>query len=282
VVEREALAEDLVELAPMPATVVHGTRDPFVVPEYVAELGRLREGVLVITLDSGHDIATSHAREAALAIDPDLDPDETAARVERAKTDRKLRPPTRAVSATLDSDALLTGVRGLIYMAFGVGLAVAPSQGDVGLLRLAFAILVLTRSATTITGLFTTRSIRQERLTSAATGFVGVAVGAFLLATPDVGRDILFMSVAGYLALSGFVDLFAALATVHSQARRRRLLIEGGLLVCAAALLVAGSIMVARLVVLAIMLTAVGAGATLLTYALTVRRTGGVLTQARL
>lgn len=282
IVENENLADDLASGPPVPVTVVHGSRDPFVVPEYARALADVRDGIEVVTLDAGHDIATERPLDAVAAIDPSVDPGQAAEAIEKAKTDRKLRPPTRGLAAAYSADALLAGAQGLVLVAFGLSLLLLPPEGDLVLMRLAFAVIVLTRSIATITGLFTTRSIRQEQLMSAVSAGVGILLGVFLVSAPEIARSVLFISVAAYLAFTGGVSVFAAYATSHAPGRRRRLLVEGFALLLAALLLLGGSVVVARLVVAVVIIAAVGSGTALITYALTAKRAGGLFSGARL
>ncbi len=281
VIEKECLSEELARLG-MPVTVVHGTRDPFVVPEYVRALAEVREGIEVVEVDAGHDIATERPLEALGAIDPNVDSEKAAEIVEKSKTDRKLRPSTSNLAALYNADSLLVGFRGLVYLAFGIGLAVLPNQGDLRLLRLAFVVLLFARSVSTITGLFTTRSIRQEKLTSAASGVVGILLGIFLMVSDQLALVTISLTVVAYLAFEGAVNLYAGWRTSHASSRRRRLLLEGTVQVLAALLLLAGSTLVARSLVLILTIGSIVAGTSLISFAIVTRKTGRVFTGARL
>jgi len=272
-IEAEVLTTDLLAVESIPVTVVHGTRDPFVVPEYAAAIGMLRPGIDIVTVDAGHDIAHLRPLEALAAIDPDLDPVASAVIIQKAKTDRKLRPATGGLSAAFGSDALLVAFRGLVYLAFGISLVFLPRTGELAVLRLAFAVMIFARSLSTITSLFTTSSIRQERLTSAAMGFVGLGVGVFLMLADDLARTTLVVVVASYLMGNGAIDLFAAYHTSHSSSKRMRLMVEGWVAVVAGLLLLAGSMIVARLIILVMIVASVAAGVSLLSYALVMRKT---------
>jgi pimeloyl-ACP methyl ester carboxylesterase/uncharacterized membrane protein HdeD (DUF308 family) len=276
VIECQTLAQDLTATDGIPVTVVHGTRDPFVVPEYVHALVGLRPGIDVTTVDAAHDIATEKPLDALAAIDPSINREEAAVIVEKAKTDRKLRPGANAFKGMFDSDALLVGFRGLVYLVWGLGLVFAPISGRATLLRIGFAVFLFARSLSILTGLLTTRSIRQERLTSALMGIVGILLGVFLLMTTEIAMRIIALWVVGYLMLSGAVNLYAAFHTLHSSKRRRRLLFEGGGAVLAALLLLAGSILVARLIILFVGVIAIAAGVSLISYALVARQAGSV------
>lgn len=276
VVECQVLSDDLLATDPIPATVVHGTRDPFVVPEYVYALTELRPGIDVVTIEAAHDIATEKPMEALLAIDPEVDTEKAATIIEKAKTDRKLRPSAGGLKTMFDADSLLVAVRGIIFVAWGLGIAILPAGTDLTLLRLGFAAFLFVRSLSIVTGLFTTRSIRQERLTSAMMGFVGIALGIFLVITPILARAIIVLWVAGYLLFSALVNLYAAHHTQHSKRRRRRLLFEGWGALLAGLLLLAGSVLVERLIVMFLVIGSIGAGVSLVSYALVARKAADV------
>jgi len=281
VVETECLADELARMT-IPVTVVHGVRDPFVVPEYVEALGELRPGIEIVNVDAGHNIATEKPLESIAAIDASVDAEKAALVVEKSKTDRKLRPSTVGLAATYNADSILVGIRGLLYLAFGLALVFLPPEGDLRLLRLAFVTLLFARSVSTITGLFTTNSIRQEKLTSAASGIVGIVLGVFLMVSTQLAAFTISLFIAGYLAFEGAVNVYAGVRTSHASKRRRRLLLEGGAQVIAALLLLGGSVLVARAIVLAIIVVSIGAGASLLSYAIVTRKTGRSLSSARL
>lgn len=275
VIERQTLASDL-EATSIPVTVVHGTRDPFVVPEYIEALAQVRSGIDVRTVDAAHDIATEKPLEALAAIDADTDLEAAAEQVEKAKTDRKLRPSSGGFKSMFDADALLVGFRGLVFLAWGLALAFAPKAQELVLLRLGFAAFLFARSVSIITGLFTTHSIRQERLTSALMGVVGIVLGVFLVLRPQLALFIISVWVAGYLVLAGVVNLYAAYHTLHSNKRRRLLMFEGWGALLAGLLLLGGSVIVARLAILFVTVGAIAAGASLISYALLARKAGAV------
>lgn len=275
-VETETLASDLATVAQIPVTVVHGLRDPFVVPEYVQALTERRSDVEVVTLDAAHDIATEHPLEALLAIDSGVDTERAAAVIEKARTDRKLRPSVSGFKMMFDADALLVGLKGLVYLAWGLGLALLPPSRDVTLLRFGFAAFLFARSLVVITGLFTTRSIRQELFSNALMGGVGMLLGVFLLVADNLAVTILSLWVVGYLLLTALVNLYAAFHTSHSGTKRKRLMFEGAGALVAGLLLLAGSVLVARLIIVFVTVGAIAAGASLLSYALLARRAGGV------
>ncbi|HET6350711.1 MAG TPA: alpha/beta fold hydrolase [Coriobacteriia bacterium] len=279
VIEKRQLADDL-SATSVPVTVIAGKRDPMVVPEAVEALAGLREGIEVRVLDSGHDIAHTLPVEAVAAIDPTIDPGVAAAVVEKSKTDRKLRPSARTLSAALDTDALLVGARGLLLMIFGAGLLFLPSAGDLNVLRFAFAAFVFVRAVATITGVFTTHSIRQEQMTSAIMGVVGMALGAFMLFTPSMTLLVLVLYACGYLLVTGVVYLYAAWRTQYSPKRRRRLLLEGSVSAAAALLLLAGSTLVAKLIVAFLTVGSLSMGFALISYALVVRRSAALTANA--
>lgn len=275
-VERETLASDLAAVPDIPVTVVHGQRDPFVVPEYIEALAAARPGTDVVTLDAAHDVATERPLDALAAIDGDIDLEHAAAVIEKSKTDRKLRPSVGGFKRMFDADSISVGLRGLIYLLWGLGLALLPTAQDVVLLRWGFAAFLFARSLVVITGLFTTRSIRQELLTSGLMGVVGMILGVFLLITEDLATTILSLWVVGYLLLTALVNLYAAFQTSHSGRKRRRLMFEGFGALAAGLLLFAGSVFVARLIIALLTIGAIAAGASLISYALLARRAGGV------
>lgn len=274
IIEQETLADDLAEVPLLPVTIVHGRRDPFVVPEYVRKLAEQRAGTEVVELDAAHDIATELPLEALSAIAPDIDRTLAADVVRKANTDRKLRPAVRGLTNAFDADSLIVGARGILYVAFGVGIAVLPSGGDLRLLRIAFALFLFGRSISTLTGLITTTSIRQERLTSILSGVSGIVVGIFLMVSLNLARSVLFFVVGSYLLVNGLIQLYGGLRAPHSSRRRWRLLIEGGASVAAGILLLAGSVVVARIVLALLAVASVAAGVSMLGYAALLRRTG--------
>ena len=151
-----------------------------------------------------------------------------------------------------------------------------PPQGDAKVLRLAFAVFVFARSISFITSVFTTRSIQQEKITNATSGIVGIVVGLFLVLDTSVSQSILVLAAAGYLLVTGFMDLFAALHSSSQSGRRGRLLWQGGGAVALGLLLLAGSLLAARLVSFVIMGASIAAGVALLTYVLVTVRLGRV------
>ncbi len=275
-IECETLAADLAEIPETPVTVVHGLRDPFVVPEYVRALAAEREGIEVVTLDAAHDIATERPLDAVAAIDPGVDPERAAHVVEKAKTDRKLRPSVGGFKSMFDADALLVGLRGFIYLAWGLAIAILPRSQDVVLLRYGFAAFLFARSLVVITGLFTTNSIRQELVTNALMGGVGMVLGVFLLIAENLAVQIISLWVVGYLLLTAVINLYAAFHTLHSSRKRRRLMFEGIGALAAGVLLLAGSVFVARLIIAFLTIGAIAAGVSLISYALLARKAGGI------
>ena len=275
-VEHETLASDLAAVPDIPVTVVHGQRDPFVVPEYIQALAAGRPGTDVVTLDAAHDIAAERPLDALTAIDGDVDMEHAAAVIEKSKTDRKLRPSVGGFKRMFDADSISVGLRGLVYLVWGLGLALLPTTQDVVLLRWGFAAFLFVRSLVVITGLFTTRSIRQELLTSGLMGVVGMILGVFLLLADNLAITILGLWVVGYLLLTALVNLYAAFQTSHSGRKRRRLMFEGFGALIAGLLLLAGSVFVARLIIALVTIGAIAAGASLISYALLARRAGGV------
>lgn len=265
-VEVEQVGSDLKAVPDIPVTVVYGTRDPFVVPEYVESLAALRENIEVISLDAGHDIATEHAATAARFVDPELSEGAAEELTAKAAKDPKLRPGQSSWRRLFAEDTPLVIFRALVYLALGVSMLFLPPEGDAQALRLAFAVFIFARSISFITSVFTTQSIQQEKITTAASGIVGIIIGLYLMLSPNTSLSILMWSAAGYLFVNAVVDLYAALHTSRESRRKGRLLLQGwgGLVV--SVLLVSGSVLAARLVGAAIMAVSIAYGVTLLTY----------------
>ncbi len=265
-VEVEQVGSDLRGVPEIPVTVVYGTRDPFVVPEYVESLGQLRDNIEVIRLDAGHDIATQLAAQAARLVDPGLPAEQVEDLTAKAAKDPKLRPGQSSWRRLFAEDTPLVLFRAVLYLALGLSMLFLPPQGDLQVLRLAFAIFIFARSISFITSVFTTHSIQQEKITNAASGLVGIAVGLYLMLGANVSQTILMWTAAGYLLFNGAINLFAALHTSPQSGRRGRLLWQGAGEVLLSLLLFSGSIFAARLVSLVIMGASIAAGVALLTY----------------
>jgi len=275
-IEVEQVGADLKATPEIPVTVAYGTRDPFVVPEYIESLGTLRDNIEVIRLEAGHDIATQQAVVAARIIDPELALDVAEDLTARAAKDPKLRPSQSSWDGLVREDTPLVIFRALLYLALGISMLFLPPQGDITVLRFAFAAFIFARSIAFITSVFTTHSIQQEKLTNAASGFIGILVGLFLMLTPNLTLTILVLSAAGYLALQGAINLFAATQTSRSSGRRPRLLWQGVAELVVAIALVSGSVLAARLVALVIMGSSIAAGVALLTFVGVTARLGKV------
>ncbi len=275
VIEQRPLADDLAATT-VPVTVIAGKRDPFVVPEAAEALSQLRPGIEVHLLDCGHDVAHTSPVDAVAVIDPNIEAEVVKRVVEKSKTDRKLRPSARTLAAAFNTDALLLGARGTLMTLFGLALLFLPPQRDLNVLRFAFASFLFVRSVSTITGVFTTRSIRQEQMTSAIMGLVGVALGIFLMFTPNMTRTVLVLYVCGYLIVTAVIYLYAGVRTNHSPVRRRRLLLEGSTSLLAGILLAAGSLLVARLIIAVLTIGSLIMGFALISYALVIRRSANM------
>lgn len=273
-IEVEQVGLDVSATPGIPVTVVYGTRDPFVVPEYIESLATLRDGIEVVRLDAGHDIATQQPVVSALIVDANLDPGTAEDLVERATKDPKLRPKQSSWAGLVTEDTPLVIFRALLYLALGVSMLFLPPQGDVKALRFAFAAFIFARSISFITSVFTTHSIQQEKLTNAASGFMGILVGLFLVLAPSLSLRILMLSAAAYLLVNGAINVFAALGGSRQSARRRRLMWQGAAEVGIALLLVSGSMLAARLVAFVIMGASIAAGIALLTYVIVTVRLG--------
>jgi pimeloyl-ACP methyl ester carboxylesterase/uncharacterized membrane protein HdeD (DUF308 family) len=273
-IEVEDVAGDLARAPDIPVTVVYGTKDPFVVPAYVESLAEVREGIEVIKVDAGHDIATQKALEAVGILDPAVEGARAEVLVEKAAKDPKLRPVQTGWRTTFTQDTALVLFRAVMYLALGLGLLFLPPEGDLRLLRFAFVIFIFARSVSAITGVFTTRSIRQEKITSAASGIVGIVLGIFLMVSTQLAATVIYLCAAAYLVFNGIIDLFAWSRTARGSRRRGPLLWEGLAAVLLGLLLVSGSVLVARLVNAAIMVGAIAAGVMLVTYVLVTTRLG--------
>jgi len=273
-VEVEQVGRDLKAVPEIPVTVVYGTRDPFVVPEYVESLGELRDNIEVARLDAGHDIATQFAAVAARFVDPELPADLVEDLTAKAAKDPKLRPGQSSWKRLFAEDTPLVLFRAVLYLALGLSMLFLPPQGDLTVLRLAFAVFIFARSISFITSVFTTHSIQQEKITNAASGLVGIAIGLYLMLGPNVSQTILMWVAAGYLLFNGVVNLFAAIHTSPQSGRRGRLLWQGVGEVLMSLLLFSGSILAARLVSLFIMGTSIAAGVALITYLIVTTKLG--------
>ncbi|NTU71153.1 MAG: alpha/beta fold hydrolase [Coriobacteriia bacterium] len=265
-IEVEHVGEDLRACPDVPVTLVYGTRDPFVVPEYIEALAASREGAETVRLEAGHDIATQMAPTAVRIIDPEV-PEQTASELAaKALKDPKLRPNQSSWAGLFAQDNALIIFRALLYLALGGSMLFLPPSGDVQVLRIAFAIFMFARSISFITSVFTTQSIQQERFTNAASGIAGIAVGIFLMLAPNISAAILAITVAGYLVVNAVVNLFAAFYSSHKSRRRRLLAAQGLAELAAAALLLAGSTFTGRVIMLLIMVGSIASGVSLLTY----------------
>jgi len=273
-IEVEQVGADLRATPNIPVTVVYGTRDPFVVPEYVESLATLRDNIEVVRLDAGHDIATQQSVVSARIVEPGLETEAATDLVARAAKDPKLRPTQSSWAGLFSQDTPLVIFRAVLYLALGVSMLFLPPQGDVRVLRIAFAVFILARSISFITSVFTTHSIQQEKITNAASGFIGILVGLFLMLTPSLSLKILMLSAAAYLLLNGAINVFAAFGSSRHSGRRARLLWQGAAEVVLALLLVSGSMLAARLVALVIMGASIAAGIALLTYVIVTVRIG--------
>lgn len=275
-VEVEQVGADLLAVPNIPVTVVFGTKDPFVVPEYIRHLGGLRENIEVIELEAGHDIADEQAAVATRIIDPSVDIETTEALVAKAAKDPKLRPTQSSWQRLFAEDMPLVIFRGLLYLALGVSMLLLPPQGDVKILRLAFAIFLFARSISFITSVFTTHSIQQEKITNAASGLVGIGVGVLLMLNTNISETILVVSAAAYLLFNGAINLYAAARSSRQSNRRGRLMLQGGGEAALGLLLLSGSLLAAGLVKIFIMGGSIAAGVALITYAMVTLRLGRI------
>jgi cis-3-alkyl-4-acyloxetan-2-one decarboxylase len=275
-IEVECVADDLLAVPDIPVTAIHGTRDPFVVPEYTEELANLRPGIEVVRIDAGHDIATEKTVDTVRIIDPLVGDDLAAELAAKAAKDPKLRPSQSGWSRLFSEDNALVIFRALLYLGLGLTMLFLPPKGDVVVLRFAFAAFIFARSISFITSVFTTNSIQQERITNAASGVVGIGVGTFLMLDTGISQLILVLSAAGYLALNGLVDTFAAIRTSRESNRRGRLLWQGLGALLVALFLVLGSVFAMRLAAAVIMVTSIAAGVALLVYVGVTMRLGKV------
>jgi uncharacterized membrane protein HdeD (DUF308 family) len=151
-----------------------------------------------------------------------------------------------------------------------------PPQGDVVVLRIAFATFIFARAISFITSVFTTRSIQQEKITNGASGLIGIAVGLFLMLSPNMSQQILMWSAAAYLLFNAVVNLFAASQSSPQGSRRGRLIWQGVGEAVLGLLLLAGSTLAARLTSLAIMGASIAAGVALLTFVFVTVKMGGM------
>ncbi len=271
-VEVEQVGSDLKAVPDVPVTVAYGTQDPFVVPEYIESLAALRENIEVIRLEAGHDIGTQLASTAARIVDPELPEHVAEELTAKAAKDPKLRPGQSSWRRLFAEDTPLIIFRALVYLALGISMLFLPPQGDLAVLRLAFAIFLFARSIAFITSVFTTHSIQQEKITNAASGLIGIVLGVFLMLGEGISRTILFVAAGGYLILNGATNLFAGIRSSRQSGRRRKLLLQGAAELFVGAFVLAGSVLAARLVSFAIMASSIAAGVALLTYvAVTVR-----------
>jgi uncharacterized membrane protein HdeD (DUF308 family) len=181
----------------------------------------------------------------------------------------------------LAQDTPLVIFRAVLYLALGLSMLFLPPSGDVKVLRLAFALFLFARAISFITSVFTTRSIQQEKITNAASGLVGIAVGLFLMLSPNLSQTILILSAAGYLLLNAVIDLYAAAHSSPQGSRRSRLMWQGGGELLLSVLLFSGSLLAARLVSLVIMGASIAAGVTLLTYVAVTMKLGRVFEDER-
>ena len=115
----------------------------------------------------------------------------------------------------------------MLYLALGLSMLFLPPQGDLQVLRLAFATFIFARSISFITSVFTTHSIQQEKITNAASGLIGIAVGLYLMLGADVSQTILIWTAAGYLLFNGAINLFAASAHIAPERSTRASAVAG-------------------------------------------------------
>lgn len=274
VVEAEDVAGDLLAVPHIPVTVVYGTKDPFVVPAYAESFASLRPGIDVVRLEAGHNIATEQPFQSVKLIDPLVDDARAEIDLAAAAKDPKLRPQQSSWALLLKEDMPLIIFRAVLYLALGIGMLLLPPTGDIRLLNMAFAIFVFARSVSLITGVFTTQSIKQEKLTNAASGFVGIAVGIFLVSNNDTSAVVLGLVASAYLLFNGAVDLFAASRTSRKSRRWSRLVMQGVTEILLAILLLLGSAFAVSVIKVTVAVGSIMAGVMLLSYAVATARLG--------